>query len=171
MGMDVIGLRPTSKVGAYFRRNNWGWRPLAELVCKLAPAITRKCTYWQSNDGDGLDAARSKKLAQVLRKSLKNGTVAEAIAKRSAKLKALPDETCDWCHGSGVRRDNVGQEQGQTTRLIEESGHPRQGQRGWCNGCDGRGSVRPSATWYDLSLESVREFADFLDACGGFEIC
>ena len=33
MGMDVYG----NKNGAYFRRNIWGWRPLAELDCKLEP--------------------------------------------------------------------------------------------------------------------------------------
>lgn len=166
MGMDVFGNRE----GAYFQRNVWGWRPLAELVCQLAPGITRHCRHWQSNDGAGLNAANSAALARELRTALASGIVADAIAARDAALKAMPDETCRRCHGRGVRRDPVGEAQGQTTRRIEQPGHQRHGQIGWCNGCDGRGAVRPIETWYHVTLEDVREFADFLSICGGFQI-
>jgi hypothetical protein len=167
MGMDVYG----NKNDAYFRRNVWGWRPLAELVCRLAPDITRHCRHWQSNDGDGLSATNSTKLAGVLRSGLSDGTIAEAISARNAALASMPDETCRLCHGTGVRRDRVGEEHGQSMRLIKQAGHPRDGQRGWCNGCDGIGSVRPSETSYRVALEDIREFAEFLAVCGGFKIC
>lgn len=36
MGMDVLG--PRSQAGRYFYRNNWAWRPLAELTIALAPS-------------------------------------------------------------------------------------------------------------------------------------
>ena len=55
MGMDVIGKNPKNETGEYFRNNVWGWGPLATYVCQVAPEITAKCKYWQSNDGDGLN--------------------------------------------------------------------------------------------------------------------
>jgi hypothetical protein len=49
--------------------------------------------------------------------------------------------------------------------------HPRAGQHGWCNGCDGRGFYRPPEESYYLEPDDVREFIGFLRACGGFRIC
>ena len=54
MGMDVYGKNPTSENGKYFRNNVWWWRPLAEYCKQIAPEITSKIKYLQSNDGDGL---------------------------------------------------------------------------------------------------------------------
>jgi len=55
--------------------------------------------------------------------------------------------------------------------MINGPGHPRHGQSGTCNSCDGRGVSRPPATWYTLELEDVRERVAFLKVCAGFEIC
>lgn len=55
-------------------------------------------------------------------------------------------EECDLCRGTGVRRDQVAMKHKQVTAVIGvdqcvgEEDHPRKGQTGWCNGCDGRGS-------------------------------
>ena len=46
MGMDVTGNNPKTDAGVYFRRNVWGWHPLAELVCKLAPDIASHCSCY-----------------------------------------------------------------------------------------------------------------------------
>lgn len=54
-------------------------------------------------------------------------------------------ERCDLCGGTGVRRDEIARSHGQIVGVIGvdycvgEEDHPRKGQRGWCNGCDGRG--------------------------------
>ncbi len=171
MGMDVFG-----NSGAYFRRNVWGWQPLAELVCKLEPKLTRNCKHWHSNDGDGLDGKQSKALAQSLKGMLASGLIAKIIEGRDEALAALPNEPCQHCDGTGIRRDEIGTDDGQPQRIIgpdtqSDENHPRYGQTGWCNGCDGRGWKRPTATWYPLTVEDVREFAEFLDDCDGFEIC
>ncbi len=176
MGMDVYGASPTTEKGQYFRRNVWGWRPLADLVCELAPLETSGCTYWHSNDGDGLDANAAKALAKRLQTLVDNGTVAKYIADRDVCLASLPDQPCRYCDGAGIRSDAVGVENGFDKRLIgpatnADITHPRFGQVGWCNACDGAGHVRPSATFYHLNIEDVAEFIGFLHACGGFEIC
>lgn len=167
MGMDVHGI----KNGAYFRRSVWGWHPLAELVCKVAPDLSSACKRWHTNDGDGLEEPLSTALAQRLRAALDDGTVAALVAKRNAMLAALPDEICTTCNGTGVRSDYIGRQMQQHLRVIDQPGHPRHGETGWCNGCDGLGKIRPFATWYRLSVDDVREFTAFLERCGGFSIC
>lgn len=80
MGMDVYGKEPISKVGEYFRRNAWGWRPLATLCCTLCPKETESCRYWQSNDGDGLDAIGARALADALQDKVNQGALARGWA-------------------------------------------------------------------------------------------
>ena len=170
MGMDVSGRNPRTDAGVYFRRNVWGWHPLATLVCKLAPRFTCHCRRWHSNDGDGLNATNAKRLAAALNTALGSGKVAMLVALRVARLRRLPDESCTWCGGTGVRTDEIGREHGLDQRTIDDVGHPRHGQTGWCNGCDGRGSNRPRETLYRVHEADVREFADFVKNSGGFWI-
>ena len=167
MGMDVHG----KNNGAYFRRSVWGWHPLADLVCRLAPDLTSACKRWHTNDGDGLEEPLSLALAARLRAALKDGTVTALVAHRNTKLAAIPDEICAICSGTGVRSDDIGRQHNQHLRIIDQADHPRHGETGWCNGCEGRGKKRPFATWYRVSVDDVREFADFLERCGGFSIC
>lgn len=170
MGMDVIGKNAKSKVGEYFRNNVWWWRPLARYVCMVAPAITAHCKFWQSNDGDGLDGVQSIQLAKALRAEISSGRCAAYAVERAAYIAALPRKPCFLCDGSGVRADAIGIEHGQSTPKIESPGHPRDGQIGWCNGCDGRGDVENDEAHYPFSIENVEEFCAFLEQCGGFEI-
>lgn len=166
MGFDVYGKSPTDVVGEYFRNSVWGWHPLAQYCEHVAPEITQHCHYWHSNDGDGLDAENSKALAQVLQDEINSGRTQDYVDARKAKLDAMPDLPCTWCGGTGVRTDACGVE-----NKMPERDNPHTGKKGWCNGCDGKGGVRPFEANYDLDVENVREFAEFLSHCGGFEIC
>ena len=171
MGMDVFGRNPTAKEGEYFRNNIWYWRPLANLCQSGAPKICAGCEHWQSNDGDGLDAEAALALAAVLEGLLADGTIARMVADRDRYLAGLPDETCELCDGKGVRTDEIAVNAGMDKQVITEEGHPRCGQTGWCNSCDGRGTKRPFLTHYPCDVENVAEFAAFLKSCGGFSIC
>ena len=73
MGMDVFGRRPSSEAGEYFCNNFSWWHPLAEYCCEIAPAITKHCKLWHSNDGDGLNAAQSLALADRIEAELATG--------------------------------------------------------------------------------------------------
>lgn len=156
MGMDVFGKDATSEVGSYFRRNVWGWRPLWQYVEDTHPDLARLVEYPQTNDGDGLDADGSAELARRLRDDLLDGTVEEYVTARNLLLEAMPDTPCDVCEGTGQRPDGL---------------YGLEWKKPGCNGCDGKGTVRPWDTWYSLDVEDVREFADFLADCGGFAIC
>ena len=170
MGMDLSGKNAKNDAGVYFRRNVWGWHPLAKLVCKLAPDITRHCKRWHTNDGDGLNATNAKRLAAALDVALASGKVAMLVALRVARLKRSPDVTCTWCDGTGVRSDEIGRVHGLDQRTIDDVQHPRHGQTGWCNACDGRGSDRPTESHYRVSEADIRAFADFVKNSGGFRI-
>jgi hypothetical protein len=112
MGMDVYGNKPSSKVGEYFRRNVWGWRPLADYALEVAPNVAGKCQYWHSNDGRGLGKTDSLALAKELRAALADGRAAKYVADRDVQIAAIPREPCQYCGGTGVRSDEVGKSNG-----------------------------------------------------------
>lgn len=171
--------------GAYFQTSNWGWRPIAEFVEEHFPDIYRHCEHWHSNDGDGLEAFHAEQLADGIDAMIADGRAADAIELRHAKLRALPDKSCWLCHGSGVRRDGIAMRTGRYREkpqpevvipedamdVDERKPHPRRGQTGWCNGCDGRGYRRPSACDYELTIEELKRFSEFCRHSGGFTIC
>lgn len=176
MGMDVYGKKPSAIEGEYFRNNVWWWRPLANYALVTAPAITAKCSHWHSNDGDGLGARDSVRLADALQTEIDTGRCATYAERYEARLQAVPDEQCKFCHGTGIRDDEVGRKYGSPEKIVPaphdgEEPNPRAGQVGWCNGCGGRGSVRPFETQYPFSVKNVQQFIAFLRACGGFKIC
>lgn len=157
MGMDVMGRKPKSETGAYFRRNVWGWHPLADLIENLFPWASPPNTFWHSNDGWGLNATQSKRLAKELSAATEDGRIAFYIKERDDRIASLPKEECPYCNGTGVRTDEIGVELGMDEKL-------------WCNGCDGKGAVSPWETNYHCDIQDVNEFTAFLKDCGGFHI-
>jgi hypothetical protein len=157
MGMDVFGKAPVSETGSYFRRSVWGWHPLWDLCVDLVPYLGEAVQFGHSNDGDGLDAEGAAKLAQELGEKLADGTVERYCQTRDAAIAALPDEECRWCKGTGTRTDEVGVKFGYDVK-------------GWCNGCDGKGKVRPFSTSYTVNVQDVEEWVAFLADSGGFAI-
>ncbi len=154
MGFDVFGKNPKNEKGEYFRNNVWWWHPLWEYCCFVAPDVAGKVAYGHSNDGDGLDEEDALALARRLREELESGRTKEYEERYMAALKALPDEPCPICGGTGRRLPPP---------QVGPGDVP-------CNGCNGTGRVRPFATHYPFSEENVREFVEFLENCGGFEI-
>lgn len=172
MGMDVYGKSPKSEVGSYFRRNVWGWRPLWQYVEDNHPEIAELVEYAQSNDGDGLGARDSKKLAKLLMEDFTSGKVAEYVAERNKALSELPFEDCQICEGTGIRTDDIGKQWGMDTKELEPDIAIIVGRtNGSCNACNGVGKKEHWATNYYLEEDDIKEFAEFLAECGGFEIC
>ena len=172
MGMDVYGKKPKSDVGEYFRRNVWGWHPLWDYVENNHPEIAELVEYAHSNDGSGLGARDSNKLAKLLVADLDSGKVAEYVAERNLMLSELPFEVCNLCEGTGIRTDAIAVESGMPTKELAEDIAIIVGRtQGYCNGCNGIGKKEPFQTWYSLYEVDVEQFARFLAQSGGFEIC
>lgn len=159
MGMDVYGKNPTKEVGEYFRASVWGWHPLWGYVQDRFSYIADEVQYGHSNDGDGLDNAKSKQLAALLRADIADGTAARYIQERMDAIAALPMRECYCCNGTGTRTDWP---DGITDDWIDQCNG--------CNGCQGTGKLAPIEANYGLDIETIQRFADFLDECGGFEI-
>lgn len=159
MGMDVYGKKPVNETGEYFRRNVWGWRPLAEGLAELTP-IWGRVKFPQSNDGSGLGPKQSVTLADQIDAALADGRIATWCAARDAQIAALPMEECRYCEGTGRRTDEVGVKM----RMNRPGGIG-------CNGCQGVGKVEQWATNYEVEPNDFAEFSAFVRASGGFEIC
>ena len=158
MGMDVIGLKPTTKEGECFRNNVCTWQPLADYCMKVAPDIAVRCKYWRSNDGDGLDEADSVALADVLQKEIDSGRCGSYARIQESELELLPNEPCEMCGGTGIRKPPPEYGAGDGVTGIE------------CNGCKGSGFKRPWACLYRFAVDNVKKFTIFLRGCGGFQI-
>lgn len=171
MGMDVSGVNPKSGTGSYFRNNVWWWRPLWDYCEQVGSKLIPHDNLGHTNDGWGLGGRDSEKLAKLLQAEIDSGRCQEYSIRYKEHQDAVPDEECWICNGTGVRNDDVGVKMGQDKKVIDEAGHPRNGETGWCNGCNGVGHVRPHSTHYPFDVENVQEFANFLRDCGGFEIC
>jgi hypothetical protein len=157
--------------GADFHVGTATWCALADICLFVAPEICAACRHWYTNDGDGLDADRATQLAEALQARLSDGTVGRFIREKLAYANSLPDESCRYCAGTGIRRDAVGVSKSYDRRTVDEPGHPRFGQLGWCNGCGGRGDVRPFAAYYPLKdTAEVIALESFLKTSGGFRI-
>ena len=156
---------------AQFHCGTATWCALSELSISVAPDICAACKRWFTNDGDGLDAKGASALAERLEAKIQDGTIGGMIREKIDAANALPDEPCDLCKASGVRTDERAQSLGFDVRKIDEPGHPRLGQIGWCNGCGGRGHRRPFEAYYPLTDASqVVELVSFLRTSGGFQI-
>jgi hypothetical protein len=195
MGMDVIGRKPTTKQGEYFRNSIWWWHPLASYICVVAPAIADHCEHWQTNDGDGLNAEDSAALADKLQEEIDSGRTERFAVIHAAEQEKAPNEVCELCGGTGiVRRPAIG-ECGTGDMLTgiqckacgcnepcdfcKRNGTLRPPAAGECGAgdmlagircimCDGNGFV-PGID-YPFAVDNVRDFVAFLRGCGGFEI-
>ena len=171
MGMDVYGKNPSSEKGSYFRNNVWYWRPLWGYCEELHHDLCHKVEYGHSNDGDGLDADDARLLGERLLADIANGVTAEYERQHNEYIASLPRTDCQYCGATGIRTDEVGVEHGMPTKELEPEVAMLVGRtHGYCNGCRGEGKVEHFATNYGFSVDNVRNFAEFLLECGGFEI-
>lgn len=172
MGMDVYGKNPKSEVGTYFRRNVWGWHPLWDYVENVHPEIAELVEHAHTNSGTGLGARNSKKLAKLLMADFDSGKVAEYVAERNKALSELPFEDCKICEGTGIRTDALGKSSGWHKKELDPDIAIIVGRtKGSCNACNGVGRREAWETNYYLYEDDIKEFAEFLVDCGGFEIC
>jgi len=155
MGMDVYGKAPTSEKGEYFRNNIWWWHPLWRYCEQVAPDLIPADNLGHFNDGWGLNRRKSLQLAEQLEAAIAAGETARHEQDYRQRLASLPPVKCETCGGTGHRAEPPQTGPGPLP----------------CNGCDGKGEVPNFRTHYPFSVENVREFADFLRDCGGFQIC
>ena len=118
MGMDVYGINPQGVKGDYFRANVWYWRPLWAFICDSCSNILtlkdmeRGC----NNNGHTISKTKSKRIANRLRKFLKEGDVDAYESYYKRKVSQLAKD--DWNRSYPFHADNVKQFE----RFCEHSG-------------------------------------------------
>jgi len=153
MGMDVYGQTAIEECGKYFRANVWSW----VVIKKMIDIVNRKNRIidqynlegMNSNSGCGLDAEKSIALAQNLEEFLKEDIYNEPgfeIEGEEIHEKFVPDD---------IRAMGIGKSGG----FLSESEIKIRSQKG-----------EKIYSAYSTNFDHVREFIDFLRACGGFEV-
>lgn len=171
MGMDVMGKNARTERGEYFRNNVWWWRPLWDYCLELHGDIAGKVEYGHSNDGDGLDGDDARTLGECLLADIDSGVTSEYEQSYREQIASIPMEDCEWCGTTGIRTDEVAVKYGMPTRELDPEIALVVGRtHGYCNGCGGYGKRESLLASYGFSVDNVREFANFLIECGGFEI-
>jgi len=172
MGFDLIGLAPRSEQGEYFRNNAWYWRPLWAYCSGQHPdLLPPNPERGQFNDGFEVPEDLADALSAALFADLEDGTVKRAIESFRVEQAALPQIRCQWCEGSGIRTDDIGQQRGFPTMELPEVEAISLGRtHGTCNVCRGLGWNLPPLADYDFDADNVRRFAEFARESGGFDI-
>jgi len=173
MGMDVVGIKPESERGEYFRNNVWWWRPLLDYCATVASEIVTDevAAGCSCNDGNGLDAEGAIKLANILQDEIESGRTKEHQDDYNKWRSELPREHCNICDGTGIRTDDLGVEHGWPTKELDPEVQILTGRtHGSCNSCHGVGTTEAWLAHYPFSVENVQEFALFLKESGGFQV-
>lgn len=188
MGMDVMGINPTSETGNYFRANVWSWHPIWDYCELIAPDITNNVENAHSNDGDGLNDKNAFALGMAINFSISDGFYDEWQKKETARLEALPHHPCPYCAATGIRvwyttkrskrmrakfetkglvflNPDVLPEYILVKKLPNEIEETKE-----CNGCNGLGHVEDFDCSYGFDKNHLAEFANFCISSGGFKI-
>ncbi len=151
--------------GTYFRNNVWFWRPLWNFVCDTCgDFLTDKdMGGGDTNDGYVISKTKAQKIAAKLREAIDSGVCeriekdykkkAEEARKHNVKIEAELEQInadCKAKHGNLVPRE-----------------YPEPYKTQW-NDAYSRKSWTDS---YPFSVENIKNFANFCEQSGGFEIC
>ena len=150
MGYDLIGLKPKNKKGKCFLRNVFGWHPLWTYVCEIVNGVLteKQKQLGRSNNGVKIDEKQCKVIAQLLRKEMETGNT-KMYEKGFKEYVKNTEEPCEACGGTGIKEDDF------------TVGEPHCSNGVW--------TVKLTRQC-PFSEETVKEFVEFLQNCGGFEI-
>ena len=162
MGFDLYGLQPPAvkgdtpqdeSPGHYFRNNIWWWRPLWEYTSLTCSDILtdEDIDNGHSNSGHKISKSKAVKMRNRIDNLDEKGYIKLEVDRHQKEIDDAPMDDCPYCNGTGERDFD--------------------GELGKCNACDGVGRVKPFWVNYPFTRENVMEFRNFLDQCGGFQIC
>ena len=152
MGMDVVGRKPITEDGKYFRANCWSWRPikvLIEIANQKAQILDEETLkYMDHNDGAGPKTQKAcTKLADALEELIK-----EPYSLRKLGL-VVTTNPKDISIGFKVDPKFAIIPSGEF--VFDASRVPYDDLR----------------SPYFTQLTHIKEFIQFLRGCGGFQVC
>ena len=153
-------------VGDYFRTNVWWWRPLASYVLKYTGCIDESDhEYWSENGGHEVDDETAKQIHNQLQVLIESGhTQKFQDDYEKERLKAEK-------HNDKVEKElekfckSVEKKLGTTN--LAPADFPKADHDEW----ERIYHKRKWSASYPISVENVKEFAEFCKFSGGFKIC
>jgi len=139
-----MGMDVYGRSGNYFRANVWSWHPLAAFCQYVGSFLSESCN-WHTNDGEGLGADESSLLGRKILQDIENGNAQKYVDRYN---KTQVELVCEFCDG----------------KKYVENIHGSQK----CGFCQGEGN---RAHYNRLSIEGIKEFAEFMIESEGFYIC
>ena len=152
--------------GYYFRNNVWYWRPLAQYVIEHTKVITdeKKIQGFSYNDGVEISAEEAEQIAKQLFHLLKTG-----------HTKKYEDEYMAVYKKAEIHNKKVQKEMDTFQKAMDKKhkkniapkDYPKEDYEKWSaiyDKMDNNGG-------YPFSLRNVKEFAEFAEQSGGFQIC
>ena len=151
--------------GVYFRNNVWYWRPLWAFICNYCSDIlTEKDMQKGSwNDGHKISKTKSKKIAARLRRLLRE----KDVHLQCANLEDKRQQAVDHNKKVQVKIDSLNEDVKQLCGDIVPKDYPEPFKSRW-------DKLQDEKKWeanYPFEVQNVKEFAEFCEQSGGFNIC
>jgi len=150
--------------GVYFRNNVWWWRPLWLYVCiSCEDILTEKDVEKGSwNDGHKISKTKSLKIAARLRARINSGDVFDYYDRHQKEYNEAKEHNQKLEILIDLLRDRVKEQHGD----IVPANYPEPHRTDW----DNLQSQKKWAADYPFDTDNVKEFAEFCEQSGGFNI-
>ena len=155
----------TANPGIYFRANVWWWRPIWTFVCFSCDFLSDKdCGKGGHNGGEAISKTKSKRIASRLRRFNRIGVTEAWVTEYMKEYKA------GEIHNKKIQiqLNNIQEEaKKKHGKDIVPADYPEPYRTEW-------EALQDSEQWaghYPFHGDNVRDFGEFCDNSGGFEIC
>lgn len=152
--------------GFYFRNNVWWWRPLAQYIIEQTKVITdqKKIEGFSYNDGIEISKEEAIQIAKQLKHLIKTGHTKKyeeeyMLAYKKAEL-----------HNKKVQKELDSFQKAMDKKHgkdIAPKDYPKEDYEKW----NAIYSKKDFNGGYPFSEKNVKEFAEFAEQSGGFQIC
>jgi len=150
--------------GVYFRNNVWWWRPLWHYVCIACHGILsgKDIANGQFNGGHRISKTKSLRIAAKLRARIKSGDVVDYYDRHQKEYNEAKEHNKKIQILMDALHERVKEQYGD----IVPRDYPEPHKTDWDN-------LQAQKKWeasYPFDINNVKEFAEFCEQSGGFEI-
>ena len=163
---DALSKFENENKGYYFRNNVWHWRPLAQYVIEHTKVITdqKKIEGFSYNDGVEISEQEAVQIARQLKHLIKTGHTEKYAEEYMAVYTQAKMNNIKVQKELETFQDAMDKKHGKD---IAPKDYPKEDYEKWnviYSKFDSNGS-------YPFHVGNVKEFAEFAEQSGGFQIC
>ena len=152
--------------GYYFRNNVWHWRPLAQYVIEHTKVITdqKKIDGFNYNDGVEISEQEAVQIARQLKHLIKTGHTEKYAEEYMAGYTQAKKNNIKVHKEMDAFQKAMDKKHGKD---IAPKDYPKADYEKW-NAIYSKLDINGN---YPFHIENVKEFAEFAEQSGGFQIC